>query len=409
MIQLSRRGAALYQMLSLVVALLLLYAVGFLLSALLELPGNPLIGRVDAGIIRRFEAAAFTTLLLTGMVSGGMAMGALKLADAHWGLLPRVWLGLVALHVAVSVILPGAMSDVMAAAALLFLLWHSLARGDKSSFTRVWQLSSLLLSLSLLAGHLVEADAKLAFEVFERQVAGGMGALSLAFWLLTRLGDVDGVWADDGLRIVAALLCLAGGLSSIAALGLPSPISIAGVAQILLAYMILAAHLARGLRWRRDEGTLAGQWLGLAALYWLVAGGLLGAATAQAGVNAAMRGTALAWTGDWIHGWALLSVVCALANAMACELRGEQRRVTGYAPLWLVGFGVAGAGVLGAIRGVLEIVLRDYIGIEAAAIGEMALPLTALWLVCLLTAALGVLTYALGFWARKPRIRVVDG
>ena len=408
MIQLSRRGAALYQMLSLVVALLLLYAIGFLLDALIQLPGNPLDGRVDAELIDRFASAAFTQLLLTGLVCGGMAMGSLSLSMQGWKLISRVWLGLVLAQIAASVVLSGGLADGLSAAALLCLLAMSWRNGDKSAFTRVWQLSLLLFSLSLLAAHMADGDMQLAIQRFQVQVAGGLGGLSLAFWLLTRLGDIDGGWARDGVRIVAGLLFFAGSVSSMALLGFPLALGMAATPLILLAHMILAAHLYRGLSWRRDEQTLAAHWLGLATLFWLVAGGILGAATTQASINSVVRGTALQWTGDWLHGWALLSVICALVNATACELRGSQRRVTGYVPLWLVAFGVGLCAIIGAMNGVLEIYLRDVFGLDSAAIGALQLPLTALWLICLVAVALGVLTYALGFWARRPRIRAID-
>ena len=347
MIQLSRRGAALYQMLSLVVCLLLVYAVGFLLSALFQLPGNPMAGRVDVKLIDSVTTAAFTLLLLTGLVCGGMAMGSLSLSARGWKLISRMWPGLILAHIAASVVLSGALADALAAAALLCLVALSWRSGEKTAFMRVWQLSLLLICLSLIAAHVFEGDLQLAIQQFQLHVAGGMGGLSLAFWLVTRLGEVDGEWARDGVRIVAGLLFFAGSLSSLAALGYPLALGIAVAPLILLAYMILAAHLARGLRWRRDDYTLAGHWLGLATLFWLTAGGILGAATAQTDINSAMRGTALQWTGDWIYGWALLSVVCALVNVIACELRGSQRRVTGYAPLWLVAFGVAFSSIVG--------------------------------------------------------------
>ena len=40
---------------------------------------------------------------------------------------------------------------------------------------------------------------------------------------------------------------------------------------------------------------------------------------------------------------------------------------------------------------------------------ELLLPLTLVWIICLFAVAVGIVTYALGFWLRRPRIRVVEG
>ena len=43
---------------------------------------------------------------------------------------------------------------------------------------------------------------------------------------------------------------------------------------------------------------------------------------------------------------------------------------------------------------------------SASAILEMTQPLTLIWIICLLAVAVGVITFALGFWARRPKIQV---
>ena len=85
--------------------------------------------------------------------------------------------------------------------------------------------------------------------------------------------------------------------------------------------------------------SLAPHWTAVATLFWLAAGGFLGALSLQAGLNQAQQDTALQAAQDWIMSWALLAHLCAYLNSVATELRGGNRRVTGYAPLWLIAFG----------------------------------------------------------------------
>ena len=80
--------------------------------------------------------------------------------------------------------------------------------------------------------------------------------------------------------------------------------------------------------------------------------------------------------------------------------------MTGYIPLWLIAFGVALAGMLLICRGVAQIYLRDVAALRPSA--ELMLPLTLIYIACLLAVAAGGLSYALGFCLRLPRIHVID-
>ena len=104
----------------------------------------------------------------------------------------------------------------------------------------------------------------------------------------------------------------------------------------------------------------------------------------------------------------LLAITLAFVNERAASLRGDNRRVTGYVPLWLVAFGAALAGMAQICRGVAMIYLRDVAAAQAADLPALLLPLTVVWIICLTAVAAGLLAYALGFWLRRPAIRVVD-
>ena len=215
-------------------------------------------------------------------------------------------------------------------------------------------------------------------------------------------------WANDGVKIVAGLLVLSGSLLSLAPLGLPALVSISATPLIVLCYTILAGHAYRAMSMRNHEMSLAPHWIAVATLFWLVAGGFLGAVSLHAGVNSAMQGTAVSDAQGWITSWVVLTIICAYLNSAACELRGGNRRVTGYVPLWLVAFGV---GLIDEhsrqpFAASLEIYLRDGFGLERVAVIEMTQPLTLIWIICLLALAFGIMTFALGFWARRPKIQV---
>ena len=207
---------------------------------------------------------------------------------------------------------------------------------------------------------------------------------------------------------MALLVFLAGSLISLGRLGLPTALSLGAAPLIPLCFIILAGHSYRALSSRNENASLAPHWIALATLFWLVGGGFFGALSSQPAIGEAMRGTDLAQAQDWLARWVLIAIVLAFVNEGASSLRGDNRRVTGYVPLWLVAFGTALASVVQAGRGVAQIYLREVATVEAAAMSELLLPLTVVWIICLFAVAAGIVTYALGFWLRRPRIRVID-
>ena len=75
----------------------------------------------------------------------------------------------------------------------------------------------------------------------------------------------------------------------------------------------------------------------------------------------------------------------AFVNESASSLRGDNRRVTGFVPLWLIAlWRRAGGHRVGACRGVVQIYLRDVAALDASAMPALLLPLTIVWLICLL-------------------------
>jgi hypothetical protein len=225
---------------------------------------------------------------------------------------------------------------------------------------------------------------------------------------MTRWSNVREEWAREGVVIVSGLIALAGSLISIAPLALPSLIGIFSAVVVPICYMILAGHSYRALRDRNQNRSLSPHWIAIAVLLWLAGGGFLGTLSTQMGIQQWLSGTRLAEAQYGLMVWGMLAIVLSLVNTTATELRGENRRVTGYMPLWLIAFGNGfGAIVLGS-TGVVEIYLQGFLAIDRATVERLLIPLSILWIVCLLTAAIGIAIYALGFWIRRPIIMVEE-
>ena len=409
MIQLSPRGQAIYYLLSLIVALLLLYGAGFIASALHQLPSHPLDGLIEIGDSERFSRRVFQLTILSGFVSAGimMAGAGISIRTTLW--LRRIWTALAISAVVLSPFPLDIELDLATALALLLTLAASSRAGAARAFLRGWQIGLLLIVISLVAAHLLEGRALDAVRSFQIQVAYPIAGLSVMFWLMRRYSQVEEEWAEDGLRIAALLVFLAGSLISLGRLGLPTLISLGATPLIPLGYIILAGHSYRALSSRNENASLAPHWIALATLFWLVGGGFLGALSSQPAIGEAMRGTDLAQAQDWLAGWVLIAIVLAFVNEGASSLRGDNRRVTGYVPLWLIAFGAGLAAITQASRGVAQIDLRDVAAVEASAMSELLLPLTVIWIICLFAVAAGIATYTLGFWLRRPEIRVAEG
>ena len=396
MIRLSPRGKIMYQMLNQVVLLLLLYAIGFLLTALFQHPAIALPPFLTETSIRAFTDQLLKLTILTGFLAAGIAM--------HPTGPPRVWGALVITAVLLSPFEISLMLDTAVAIFLLAYLGWSLFQGPSSACRQVWQIGILLIALCLLAGHLADPNWAAVIHRFQLHVAYGLCGISVCFWLMTRWSRVPDEWARDGVRIVAALLGIAGGFISIAPLGLPVPLIVIATPLIPLCHFILAGHSYRALSQRNADASLSPHWIALAALYWLMGGGLLGI------IELYLRGKPghLADARQDLLAWVMLAIVLGCVNFSAAELRGGNRRVTGYIPFWLVAFGVGLAAVLQICRGAVELYLREVFALDALDIAALLLPLTMLWMICLLAVAVGIIIYALGFWTRRPQIVVSE-
>ncbi len=407
MIQLSPRGKIIYQFLSLTVFLLLLYGVGFTLSALSLLPEPPLADAISAAATEQFSARVFNLLCLTGFISAGLMMAGESLSDREAARVLRAWYALVALAAVLSPFEFGLLLDGVTALALLIILLKS-GGAAGSSFKRIWRLSLLLIAASLPAAHIAPSAMGPALVAFQRQAAFALGALSIVFWLMPRYSAVGREKALESLPIAALLLLLGGSLISLGRIPLPALIGLGATPLIILSYIILANHLARSLRDRHENASLATHWIALAALCWLAGAGVLGALLIQSDIGGALADTDISAAQDWLGDWCIAAVVLAFINETATSLRGDNRRVTGYVPLWLIAFGVGSSFIAQLCRGVAQFYLREFGADAPLSEAELLLPITVVWLIGLLVVATGIVVYALGYFARRPKIRVVE-
>lgn len=401
MIQLSPRGRAVYRLLSLMVGLIVLYGIGVLLTAAYALPGEPLAGLAAESTIRALTNRAFILALLSGLHAAGLLMAGQSLTAQRSAQLSRGWivlaLGCLSATPFVSEL---ALTIVLALGTLLVALMPQATDLPERGLQRVWRLGMLLSALSLPLPHLSESAPVAALHAFQLQVAFALAMLSVVYWLFRCFSRVEPGWARDSLRSCSVLLLLGGGIVSAGRLGLPPLLALMTGGLVFFCFVIIASHWFRAISHRDANATLSPHWLALATLLWL-ANGMLGALSIQPGIQAAMRGNELLAAQDWLAGCGLLCVLLGLGNQAASDLRGDNRRVTGYMPFWLCGFGAALAAIFQAGRGLLQ----HFLGVDATA--ELLLPLSALWLACLLAFTAGLLIYALGYLARLPSITVL--
>jgi hypothetical protein len=100
----------------------------------------------------------------------------------------------------------------------------------------------------------------------------------------------------------------------------------------------------------------------------------------------------------------LAAVVIGLAivNQGTAEMRGENRRVTGLMPFWIVAFGSVGLTLTAAGAGLVQVYLQRVMMLPTAEVRAYLSPLYAAWGIMVLTVLPGLVIYFLGLWWRRP-------
>jgi nitric oxide reductase subunit B len=174
-----------------------------------------------------------------------------------------------------------------------------------------------------------------------------------------------------------------------------------GTAMIPVCYLIYALHTYKALSARNTTATLAAQWFGLGGLLLLIGIGGLGALVASPAVNQWTAGTRLNDTQMLLTAFGILALVLGVINQATAELRGQNRRVTGLMPFWMIAFGIIGGALALGAAGLTQTYLERILGVGYLETQRLIVPLYAGWIFGIVLAAAGVLIYALGFIARR--------
>jgi hypothetical protein len=212
---------------------------------------------------------------------------------------------------------------------------------------------------------------------------------------MTRWSRVRIEWTHDGVWIVSGVVALAGALISFAPLAVGSVKLVMSIV-ILPCYMILAGHHYRALRDRTHDMSLSPHWVAMATVMWLAIGFI--------GVVAVMLGTHLVQVQLTLVRWVVIMVNLSMINYVIPYLHGQNKRVTGYIPLWLVGFGVGLVGIAVLCRAIVAIYLRDLLHLATHRADVLLLPMTIAVIICWFAVVAGVIIYTLGYVARRPKI-----
>jgi hypothetical protein len=162
------------------------------------------------------------------------------------------------------------------------------------------------------------------------------------------------------------------------------------------------AHGYRALAARNDNATLAPHWYALALLLWLLGVGLVGSLRAQPDIYAFTHWLRMAQAQRLLTLFAPVCILLGATNQIGAELHGQNGRIAGYPPFWLIAFGVIGAALALSAGGLVQSYLLALTSMTPTDIAASLHVLDALALLGKVSVACGVGIYALSFWLRRP-------
>ncbi|MCK6577300.1 MAG: hypothetical protein L6Q98_04265 [Anaerolineae bacterium] len=228
------------------------------------------------------------------------------------------------------------------------------------------------------------------------------------YWLYRRFSNVSAAWTINSLRSALLLLMVSGAARLFAESHPAEPALRPAFALIaILCLLIVGAHSMLPQSDRNPSRVMAAPWAAQ-AMIWLILGGSLSAGAALPGLSWA-RHPLLDQAVDAALMTSAWCVLLGIANQAAAELRGQNRRVTGWIPFWLIFggalliiAGLAAAGLLTAFQAALPggtPVRADLDGWGAALLE----PFAAFWRVGGVLTLTGALIFALTYFLRRPR------
>lgn len=404
----AQRAAS--RMFACTLVLLVAYALISLVAALKFLPGDLTQTSLPYDQVGAFAAALLDLAALGGLLGGGIyAAGSdrqrtLDAAVRLWTLLVVFTIGAGVLNLLVSLAVIVAALKI----GVIGLVIASLKPDSRAPIPQVWAAGMVVSAAATAVGLIPSSDYFTASAL--HTIASGtviyigyvLAAVALAFWLMHRFSNVTPLWAGMSLYTVAGLLALAGALITLNAVIPESAVlgTVTAIAAPLL-FLLFASHSYRALSDRNPTNTLAAHWTAFGILLLLLGVGVLGGL--QAPVRLWTAGTRLSDLQPMLALLAVVAISLGVINQSAAEMRGENRRVTGLAPFWLVAFGVIGGGLALAGAGLVQVYLERLLSIGYLDVQALLEPLHALWVGGLALVVLGVGWYAVVFWLRRPR------
>ena len=419
-----------------VILLLIGCSLASLLAAVKFMDADPLATTLPYHQVNAFASVLLNLALISGLLGGGVYVAASaqaehRLCDERLLLYTfRLWIAVVLLSLAAGVLgllggrggleLPPLLAvgvGLVVALVVIAVIRTEWAVHRAASVVRIWAVGMALYVTCTLVSILPIADVLLDRLLdtlavgITLYIAYPMTAIALGFWLMHRVSNITPRWAELGLNTVAGLVAVAGALLTLGSLHtlVNSPIvrtiGSIGVVVIPVVYLILASHSYRAFSDRNSNATLSAHWLALSVLLLLLGIGLLGGLLSLPNVTDDVMGTRLSDVQTTLARLAVAAILLGVCNQAAAELRGKNERVTGLMPFWLVTFGALGGGFALAGAGLVQVYLERLLSLGYLETQTLLIPLYRLWTVGLISIAIGLLVYMLGFWARRPRLQ----
>jgi len=408
------------------VALLMLYTAVTLLGAAKFVSSDPLAVSLPYQHVGAFANVLLHLSVMSGLLGGGVYVlaGQGMRDDALLSYSFRLWsvililaffAGLLGLLEGRNLLeLPPPLDIAQIVAILLILAGMVRSQARWTPFVQVWMVGMALGVVCTIIGlipttdYLADRTLRALAVGLNVNVAYVLAALALGYWLMHRFSDVPQGWADSSLYTAAGVLALAGVLVSLSGfytLGVPEwaiTLGNIGAVAVPILYLIVAAHTYKALSSRNPTVTLAAHWYALGLLLLLIGAGLLGGLQVAPGIQQWTAGTRLSDLQLTLTALAAIAIVLGVVNQVTAEMRGQNRRVMGLTPFWLVAFGIVGGGLALGGAGLVQTYLERVAGIGYLETQTLIVPLYALWLGGWLAAALGIGIYAFTFWVRRP-------
>ncbi len=420
--------SAAYQFLLHLPALLIVYAVFLLIGAVKFLGDDPLVGTFPYHQVAALTNSILLLALTSGVIGGGVYALSHERPDADFPLarllrLARLlWTMLCILTIGAGILgllegragleLPPVLDSLFVLVLALVLI--VLLTGVK----RWWGLPTVYTTglIALIAGVLIgmipaefSSDQLLRVIALTLRDTLGIGwmVIALSLWTIHRFSTLTPGWVNTASYSVGGIWAITAyflAVQPMLPLGVALPIpAVIGVIMLPIAAIIIASHLYLGLSNRSEARTLSPHWISLTALLIVIGVGGLGALNAVPEINLAIAGTRLTDLSRTLIAFAFASALLGVTNQVMAELRRENRRVTGLAPFWLISGGVliGSLGLAGA--GIVQVYLERILSIGYLETQALIVPLYTVWVIGWIAAAVGIVFYALGIWARRIR------